>query len=133
MAVFIQRCLKGRTIVKLKCCLSCIFRGGCSTQDLNGFQCPIISSLSRFGNHERYSHPTDCKLYYLCSRDGQRRLLGCEKPLVFNPETGFCDDQKNVAGCSNYYVDNVNLGDERAKLAQEIREQLIKEFGLSRL
>jgi len=108
-------------------------RGGCSTQDTNGFQCPIISSLSRFGDHERYSHPTDCKLYYLCSRDGQRRLLGCEKPLVFNPETGFCDDQKNVAGCSNYYVDNVNLEDERAIIAQEIREQLIKEFGLTRL
>ena len=52
---------------------------------------------------------------------------------MFNPETGFCDDQKNVAGCSNYYVDNVNLEDERAIIAQEIREQLIKEFGLTRV
>ena len=87
-----------------------------------------------FGDHDRLSHPTDCKLFYSCLKNGQKRLLGCEKPAVFNPETGLCDAQENVPGCEGYYVQEVVGVDkeERNKIAQEIREQLIKEFGLDR-
>ena len=66
-------------------------------------------------------------------RNGLPRLLGCEKPTVFNPKTGTCDDQANVPGCEGYYVKEEVGQEDRDRIAQEIREQLIKEFGLDRL
>ena len=53
-----------------------------------------------------------------------------QAPTVFNPESGFCEHQDKVPGCQGFYPDTPDL--ERDKLTQEIREQLLKELGLSR-
>merc|ERR1712096_492069 len=74
-------------------------RPGCTAVDQYEFKCPTFGLRQRFGDHDRLPHPTDCKLFYACLRNGLPRLLGCEKPTVFNPKTGTCDDQKNVPGC----------------------------------
>ena len=67
-------------------------------------------------------------------RNGQPRLLSCERPTVFNPETGLCDQQENVPGCEDTYREEEELlGEgERDRIAQAIRKQLEKEFGLNR-
>eukprot|EP00092_Neocalanus_flemingeri_P001937 GFUD01002068.1.p1 GENE.GFUD01002068.1~~GFUD01002068.1.p1 ORF type:complete len:370 (+),score=99.20 GFUD01002068.1:760-1869(+) len=108
-------------------------RPGCSAVDQYNFQCPTFGLNQRFGDHDRLPHPTDCKLFYACLRNGLPRQLGCKKPSVFNPETGLCDDQENVPGCEGYYVKEEVVQEDRDKIAHEIRKQLIKEFGLDRL
>jgi len=106
-------------------------RPGCSANDQYEFQCPHFGLQQRFGDHDRLPHPTDCKLYYACLRNGLPRLNSCTKPQVFNPESGFCDDQDNVPGCEGYYVMEVkNDSIDREKITNEIREKLLKEFGL---
>jgi len=106
-------------------------RPGCSATDQYEFQCPHFGLQLRFGDHDRLPHPTDCKLYYACLRSGLPRLNTCPKPKVFNPESGTCDDQDNVPGCEGYYVMEVkNDGIDREKITNEIREKLLKEFGL---
>ena len=57
-------------------------------------------------------------------------ILLLQAPTVFNPESGFCEHQDKVPGCQGFYPDTPDL--ERDKLTQEIREQLLKELGLSR-
>jgi len=106
-------------------------RPGCSATDQYDFQCPHFGLQQRFGDHDRLPHPTDCKLYYACLRNGLPRLNTCPKPQVFNPESGFCDDQENVPGCEGYYViqEKEDIID-REKISNEIREKLLKEFGL---
>ena len=110
-------------------------RPGCSNLDQSEFQCPVFGRSQKYGDHDRHPHHSDCKLFYSCSKQGQKRLLGCEKPTVFNPVTGLCDAQENVPGCEGYYVTEVAAVDagERSKIAAEIRKQLIKEFGLRRV
>ena len=63
----------------------------------------LYACVSRFGDHERHPHPTDCAYFYACLNTGQPRLLGCTKPTVFNPETGLCDKPELVKGCEDYY------------------------------
>ena len=108
-------------------------RPGCTAVDQYDFKCPTFGLRQRFGDHDRLPHPSDCKLFYACLRKSLPRLLGCEKPTVFNPKTGTCDDQANVPGCEGYYVKEEVGQEDRDRIAQEIREQLIKEFGLDRL
>eukprot|EP00092_Neocalanus_flemingeri_P020104 GFUD01021765.1.p1 GENE.GFUD01021765.1~~GFUD01021765.1.p1 ORF type:complete len:1012 (+),score=236.64 GFUD01021765.1:51-3086(+) len=108
-------------------------RTGCTAIDKYEFQCPTFGLSKNFGDHDRLAHPIDCKLFYACLRNGLPRLLGCEKPTVFNPETGVCDKQENVPGCEEYYVVDKVDHEDRDKIVQEIREQLLKEFGLDRL
>ena len=49
---------------------------------------------------------------------------------MFNPETGFCEHQDSVPGCEGFYP---GLGQdlEKEKLTEQIREELLKELGLS--
>jgi len=101
-------------------------RPGCTAQDQYKVQCPRLArgSTLRFGDHDRIPHPGGkCGLFYACLRNGQPRLLGCEKPTVFNPETGFCDKQENVSGCEETYT--------QQEIAQFLREQLNNEEEVS--
>lgn len=59
--------------------------------------CQFPSSCPSFG-HSRYSHETDCRLYYECS-NGRKCLLSCFQGYVFNPMIGTCDLPKNVPNC----------------------------------
>jgi len=107
-------------------------RKGCSADDRYDFQCPHFGLQQRFGDHDRLPHPTDCKLYYACLRNGLPRQASCQQPLVFNPETGFCDDQNNVPGCAGYYTEEETLDSfDKEALASKIRDQILQEFGLS--
>jgi len=133
---YVQSCGAGAVFDEV---LGCVHpdetnRRGCSAKDKYDFQCPRIGLNQKFGDHDRLPHPTDCNLFYAClARNGQPRLLSCTETTVFNPESGFCDDQENVPGCEGYYVkEEVDLT-ERDKIAQEIREELIKQFGRDRL
>jgi len=106
-------------------------RKGCSATEKYGFQCPTSGLTQRFGDHDRLPHPTDCSLFYACLRNGLPRLLSCQRPTVFNPESGLCEDQAVVPGCETFYKEEKVSQENREELAKEIREQLIKEFGLS--
>jgi len=106
-------------------------RPGCTAAEKYQFQCPHFGLQQRFGDHDRLPHPTDCKLYFACLRNGLPRLNSCQEPLVFNPQTGFCDEQSNVPGCEGYYREEEKTDTiDRDKITNEIREQLLKEFGL---
>jgi len=86
------------------------------------------------GSQDQIPHPTDCKLFYTCDDRGQKTLASCDKPQVFNSMTGLCDVQENVPGCEGYYNNQVFTLDTvgREKIVKEIREQLIREFGLKK-
>jgi len=87
------------------------------------------------GSQDQIPHPTDCKLFFTCDARGQKTLGSCDKPQVFNSVTGLCDVQENVPGCEGYYNNQVFKLDTvgREKIVKEIREQLIREFGLRRV
>jgi len=109
-------------------------REGCTAEDVFGFKCPALTGDSlRFGDHDRVAHPTDCASFYACLATGKPRLLGCDNPKVFNPETGFCTEQHLVPGCENYYPPDqlkVDIEVEREKIAEEIRAELEAKYGL---
>jgi len=105
-------------------------RPGCSATEKYSFTCPSFGLYQRFGDHDRLPHPSDCSLFYACLRNGAPRLLSCQAPTVFNPESGFCEDQDKVPGCEGFYPETQHL--DREKLTEEIREELLKELGLSR-
>jgi len=136
--VFIQNCGFGAVFDPV---LGCVHpdqteRPGCTAEERYQFKCPPLDGLLgkelKFGDHERLAHPTDCTRFYACLLSGQPRRFSCKKPKVFNPETGLCDHQENVAGCEDTYLDNeiVNLEEERKQIAAEVRRQLELEFGL---
>ena len=57
--------------------------------------------------------------------------MALQAPTVFNPESGFCEHQDKVPGCQGFYPELVpDL--EKEKLTEQIREELLKELGLSR-
>lgn len=105
-------------------------RAGCSASEKYSFTCPSFGLYQRFGDHDRLPHPSDCSLFYACLRNGAPRLLSCQAPTVFNPESGFCEHQDKVPGCQGYYPETADL--DRDKLTEEIREKLLEELGLSR-
>lgn len=53
-------------------------------------------SRLRFGDHDRFPHPTDCRKFFICLSDGEPRIGGCPFGKVFQPKTGFCDLAKKV-------------------------------------
>jgi len=113
-------------------------RIGCRAEDVFGFKCPDLGDEKRFGDHERLPHPEDCAFFYACLSTGQPRLLGCEKPKVFEPESGLCKKQSLVPGCENRYPieddegNQVDLKEERDRIAAEIKAELELKFGLKR-
>jgi len=105
-------------------------RAGCSASEKYDFICPTFGLYQRFGDHDRLPHPSDCSLFYACLRNGEPRLLSCQAPKVFNPESGFCEHQDEVPGCQGFYPET--LLQDKKELAEKIREELLKEYGLSR-
>ncbi|XP_037080011.1 protein obstructor-E-like [Pollicipes pollicipes] len=87
-------------------------RGACDARErLGDFSCPpdAANALDVHGNRE--SNPTyahdDCRYFYVCLNGVKPSLGGCPEGTVFNDVSGKCDDPINVAGCENYYEDNV--------------------------
>jgi len=81
-------------------------RTDCAASTVLNFQCPNMGkrfTKLRFGDHDRLSHPTDCRKYFMCLQDGNPRLGGCPIGKVFNEKSGFCDLPKNVPNCKDYY------------------------------
>ncbi|CAG7824262.1 unnamed protein product [Allacma fusca] len=81
-------------------------RKDCSASKVLDFICPNAEkrfSKLRFGDHDRHAHPSDCRKFYVCTRDGQPRIGGCPIGKVFNPKTGVCDQPKRVPNCKDYY------------------------------
>jgi hypothetical protein len=81
-------------------------RPDCAAKSVLNFTCP--NSLHRFaklkfGDHDRHSHPTDCRKFFICLKDGKPRVGGCPLGRVFNGKTGFCDAPKRVPNCKDYY------------------------------
>jgi len=98
----------------------------CSTEQIVGFKCPSVEELligtnqvdlnyakhmKEFNLHiqSRHPHPSDCARFYVCLYNGFSkrvpRELSCEFGLVYNADSGECDDPKNVATCENYYAE----------------------------
>merc|ERR1711936_775140 len=103
-------------------------RPGCNAIDKYEFQCPHFGLRQRFGDHDRLPHPTDCKLYYVCLRNGLPRLNSCKKPMVFNQETGLCEEQSKVVGCEGYYNLEEKTDVDKEKIVEEVRKQLLKDL-----
>merc|ERR1712179_239208 len=103
-------------------------RPGCNAIDKYEFQCPHFGLQQRFGDHDRLPHPTDCKLYYVCLSNGLPRLNSCKKPMVFNQETGLCEEQSKVVGCEGYYNLEEKTDVDKEKIVEEVRKQLLKDL-----
>jgi len=81
-------------------------RPDCAAKEVLNFICP--NSLNRFaklrfGDHDRHSHPEDCRKFFICLKSGKPRVGSCPGGTVFNGATGYCDTPKNVKGCTDYY------------------------------
>jgi len=135
---FMQNCGHGAVFDEI---LGCVHpdetsRVGCRAEDVFGFKCPEFGENKRFGDHERLPHPDDCAFFYACLSTGQPRLLGCEKPMVFDAESGLCKDQHLVPGCEQRYpkeaAEHIDIDAERDRIADEIRAELEAKYGLRR-
>jgi len=132
---FMQSCGHGAVFDELVGCVHPdeTTRVGCTASEVLGFKCPPPTGDKKFGDHERFPHPTDCAYFYACLSTGQPRLLGCTRPKVFEPESGLCKDQHLVPGCEDYYPPEeleTDLKVERAKIEKEIRAELEAKYGL---
>ena len=65
----------------------------------NGFRCPG----GPIGVHPALSHPSDCRLYYVCLDGVTPSEAGCVTGKVFNPVTKQCDIPANVEGNIIYF------------------------------
>jgi hypothetical protein len=81
-------------------------RVDCAAHTVLNFKCPNMNqrfSRLRFGDHDRFAHPTDCRKFFICLADGQPRIGGCPFGKVFHQKNGFCDEPKKVPECKDYY------------------------------
>jgi hypothetical protein len=81
-------------------------RAECSASQVLAFTCPNEGKpflKLRFGNHDRYRNPQDCRKFFICMQDGSPRIGGCPIKTVFNEKTGKCASPKEVQECANYY------------------------------
>jgi len=111
-----ERCAPGLVfdpVLKICAWADEALRPGCMPEDLLGFRCPnpkltkeqaLISRVHlRFGDHDRFSDPKDCRFFFMCLRTGQPRRAGCSNGKVFDRSSGICKLAKDVPECSNYY------------------------------
>ncbi|ODM95336.1 putative chitinase 3 [Orchesella cincta] len=81
-------------------------RKDCRPDIVLNFTCPNYGkkfARLRFGDHDRVSHPTNCRKFFICLADGKPRVGGCPLGKVFNPKLGVCDQPKKVPQCKDYY------------------------------
>jgi len=84
-------------------------RSECSATEVLDFTCPNKDkpfSKLKFGNHDRFRNPDDCRKFYICMQNGSPRIGSCPVKTVFNPKTGKCDSPKQVPECADYYIKN---------------------------
>merc|ERR1712179_342443 len=79
-------------------------RPECVAAEVKEFDCSV-SNPKRFGNHDRLSHPTDCGKFYVCFPAGNFNKASCDKPLVFDYDSGSCKPAEEVDGCEDYNKD----------------------------
>jgi len=81
----------------------------CDVEAFLDFECPAFTAYDAPGSNQAFPFPGDCGKQIVCVpyefEEFKRvpRLLSCDKPQVFNPETRQCDYYKEVAGCETYY------------------------------
>jgi len=80
-------------------------RKDCSASTVLNFKCPerSLRKKLRFGDHDRFASPGDCRSFFICLSDGNPRLGSCPWKKVFNPKTGLCDKSSKVPECRDYY------------------------------
>merc|ERR1712179_669932 len=49
-------------------------------------------------------------------------------PMVFNQETGLCEEQSKVVGCEGYYNLEEKTDVDKEKIVEEVRKQLLKDL-----
>jgi len=76
-------------------------RPECVEAVVREFICPKTRKL-RFGNHDRLAHPEDCGQFYVCFPNGTFNKAACDKPMVFDEQTGSCKPKEEVPECANY-------------------------------
>lgn len=104
-------------------------RPGCTAEEQYNFHCPnpkeLVSRNLKFGDHLRLPHPTDCRLFYACLVNGQPRLLSCEKPKVFNPESELCENQDFVRGCEDTYLPEEIINGQEIERLERLEKELL--------
>jgi len=94
----------------------------CSASQVLDFICPNANkpfSKLKFGNHDRFRNPKDCRSFFICMQDGSPRIGGCPIKTVFDPKEGKCSSPKSVPDCVDYY--------EKHPISQWAEEDLIGE------
>lgn len=98
-------------------------RKDCSASTVLNFKCPerSLSKKLRFGDHDRFATPGDCRSFFICLADGNPRKGSCPWKTVFNPKTGTCDKPSKVPECKDYYT---NRPKEEGVSSEESDEDL---------
>ncbi|XP_023323787.1 uncharacterized protein LOC111697884 [Eurytemora carolleeae] len=146
---FFERCAPGLVfdpVQKICAWADEALRPGCLPEDLLGFRCPnpkltqeqaLLARVHlRFGDHDRFSDPKDCRYFFMCLRTGQPRRAGCPQGKVFEELSGSCKLAKDVPECSNYYGANVQSSEAsraQATKLQNIEDDIQKQFNDERL
>jgi len=121
-------------------------RPGCMPEDMLGFECPnpklsaedaLNSRVHlRFGDHDRFPDPKDCRFFFMCLRTGQPRRAGCSSGKVFDPATGICKPAADVAECADYYgstaVASPPASGIHSSRIRDIEDDLEKQFSSQR-
>lgn len=108
-------------------------RADCAAHTVLNFKCPNMNqrfSRLRFGDHDRFPHPTDCRKFFICLADGEPRIGGCPYGKVFSSKTGFCDIPKKVPECKDYYLNQKNAKDDDSDEFDSASDET-DEFGVS--
>jgi len=115
-------------------------RPGCLPDDLLGFTCPNPKLTQeeanekkvqlRFGDHDRFPDPEDCRFFFMCLITGQPRRAGCGNKKVFDPSTGICRPAKDVPECADYYgeEDDTSVSVSRATRLQRVQDDVSKQL-----
>jgi len=115
-------------------------RPGCLPDDLLGFTCPNPKLSQeeandkkiqlRFGDHDRFPDPDDCRYFFMCLITGQPRRAGCGNKKVFDPSTGVCRSAKDVPECADYYAndDDTSVSVSRATKRQRVQDDFSRQL-----